>query len=954
MFHSRIPHAMSMSSKSMLVLAALLWTICAASLAGVLLGGHHLFVKVPAVENACTMTYMWSHYYPVPMVNRSRLAFKYLLQRYSHEELDEDDRDVTKTDKVLLFVPGSAGSAAQVRSIGSEVMNLLKAQRMPRSNIAVYTLDFGEEPSVLSGLFLEDQVEFLKDSLRRIGELHNQPKTLLFAHSMGGVVARMVMKDMDAPELEPALAILDLEAENLTISSIVDTTEDAEQFDIQVNEPALENSSASADETEPVEEGSSTGDLASASETFSAEDAGSVSTSEDSSAEKDTTAEEETTRSIPMRPAVSLRGLYTMSSPHQDPVVGVDVVIPFVYTSLRDHVDRERVYVSLAGGYRDVLVPSALAQLDKSQYTFSTSSLTSTIPGVEKSTDHLAILWCNELVKRLAKHAVEALNGKELAVLSSPGLQSKRIPRAGFTKAEMQAMGPGFDLIGSFFTDTVARRYALCILPGLFGSVIFLTLVFAGAPTKELAFYIMVFAVALKFFESPSYPLTANIVGVTATSGLAVGGLILLAAQILLRWLPRVLVLMPQIIGLGLMVSNAMWGQKWIPEGTDMFALALLWLVAYTITLILANLSAARQLWKLDTPLDAPHLQVLFSLAYIPVVAVTSCAALYGGLALFRPVLSFEDHFPVVTEKLPRGVYHAVLQNELPETVSLEDGGRIHTDRYASYAYAVIIWSLVTLVPITFHLHTLFYYPRYASAEKVLDSQYKYIRVKDPSVKKNVEPEEDESTASSSEFNFAFNSKDGAKSTETSSKSKKSKKKKKSQSAMSKSDGTSSSLSSDDFIEATEYPDGSVEYEDTLYIRDKSLCMIQFENGDVVQMDDLEDLTHERQEHPDAVPLIEQSASSSEGTKLMCELNERIRSAVYVFPQSLILRVIFGVVSMCALALNPGQLYLLQVAGAVVATAWIVLRFDDRAVERQERRLVPPKTKGSSPSEPAA
>ncbi|GBG31855.1 GPI inositol-deacylase [Hondaea fermentalgiana] len=937
------------------------------------------------------MTYMWPNYYTVPMVNQSRLAFKYRLMQYAHKELNETERN-ERPPKVLVFVPGSAGSGGQVRSIGKEVMDALQARGQARTAIAIYTLDFAEEPSALSGLFLEDQAEFLKDALRVIGEAHNQPEVVLFAHSMGGVVSRMVLAAAD--DADPALFRI-ITPENASSSAhasadkvieagdsdsvIPHTFNDtqAAQQDYAADAEARDGTLAKANADpviikeseeimiEKVSEGLDTNDR---SEVPDADEPGetlvaknlestAVEVSDEPNAtesenldakasgdierEVNSEANENEEALVKQEVAVRFIALYTLSTPHREPVVGVDMMMWDLYSGLSSAQDDSRVYLSLAGGYRDALMPGGLAQLDRKQYPRSASTLTSALPDVKLSTDHLAILWCNEVVKRLANHVVEALEGEPAAVLHSPGLKGKRIPRVGYSKEEAKALGPPGGDFGDFWVDVMARKYVVCVLPGMFASMVLLVLAMAGMPTKEVAILVAALAAVGAALVSPAAarPLDLRVMCISFSSGAGLAGLMLLFAQIFFRWSRMIVGWAPQLLGASILTAKIYYGNRWLPVGGEWLAVALLWFVGYTAILLLANLGSARELHKYEGLVNAQHLQALFSLAYVPAVVVSACPAAYCAMLLFRPELGFGDHFPVETMQQTRGVYHAVLDDVLPEQISLESLRAAEDPRLTPWATFLFAATIAMLFPVTVHLYSLLFFPTYAAPEKVLDSQYKYVRV--PTSPPPTPAEEagetfDFSTQTESEQDDVGKySNDG----ETSSTSKSHKRGKK---KGAKRKQTTTTGADDCLVSGSERADGALEFDDSTYIRESSFRMVNFGDGDAVQVDDLHDEGLSRELSPDAVPLIETASSTSaDGSSLVCELHQRVRSAVHVFPESSMFRAVLGALAAAALLLDPAHVFVIQILSAAVAVSCLVMRWDGGATERTERKLVP-------------
>ncbi|KAF9964644.1 GPI inositol deacylase [Mortierella alpina] len=108
----------------------------------------------------------------------------------------------------VLFVPGNAGSARQVRSMAKEAsryfyetMSGEQGDRRPGSKpLDFFTVDFNEEFSAFHGQLLLDQAQYVNEAIAYILSLYKGTKpgfaapkaVLLVGHSMGGIVSRAV------------------------------------------------------------------------------------------------------------------------------------------------------------------------------------------------------------------------------------------------------------------------------------------------------------------------------------------------------------------------------------------------------------------------------------------------------------------------------------------------------------------------------------------------------------------------------------------------------------------------------------------------------------------------------------------------------------------------------------------------------------------------------------------
>ena len=156
-----------------------------------------------ASAGACEMTYMRPHYERVE-TNRSVKLYRYL---------ERGAVPMVHCGLVVVFVPGSAGSYQQVRSIASFALEHVAA------TVHFYTLDLGGVLSSLDGDLIQSQVHATSEALRvlrgsyqgggPLGGLggdrvalaqrtaqvqpvtgpRRMPQLAVVAHSMGGIVA---------------------------------------------------------------------------------------------------------------------------------------------------------------------------------------------------------------------------------------------------------------------------------------------------------------------------------------------------------------------------------------------------------------------------------------------------------------------------------------------------------------------------------------------------------------------------------------------------------------------------------------------------------------------------------------------------------------------------------------------------------------------------------------------
>lgn len=146
----------------------------------------------------------------------TKYALKYSLYLYREQGKDpvpQEGQGFTQLSGVpALFIPGNAGSYRQVRSIAAECANLYFGEESaivenPRkASIDFFTADFNEDFTAFHGRTLLDQSEYLNQAVKFILLLYASKKNaptsvLVLAHSMGGIVARVMLTlDSYVPE----------------------------------------------------------------------------------------------------------------------------------------------------------------------------------------------------------------------------------------------------------------------------------------------------------------------------------------------------------------------------------------------------------------------------------------------------------------------------------------------------------------------------------------------------------------------------------------------------------------------------------------------------------------------------------------------------------------------------------------------------------------------------------
>jgi hypothetical protein len=158
------------------------------------------------------MTFMRPSYQPLPISDLNR---QYTLERYAEGSTKQYicklfDPRLTTTARTcswletsnqcpmftdsprdqsvpVLFLPGSSGNKAQVRSIASEAYRTAE-RRFPNtshSTFTVYTVGTNEELSAMDARLINSQAQFVSRCLQYLHTVHPVPVAIVVGHSMG-------------------------------------------------------------------------------------------------------------------------------------------------------------------------------------------------------------------------------------------------------------------------------------------------------------------------------------------------------------------------------------------------------------------------------------------------------------------------------------------------------------------------------------------------------------------------------------------------------------------------------------------------------------------------------------------------------------------------------------------------------------------------------------------------
>ncbi|KAK3112947.1 GPI inositol deacylase [Teratosphaeriaceae sp. CCFEE 6253] len=172
------------------------------------------FLTLQMDPKGCAMSYMRPAFAPFPDFDteHTRFASKYSLYLYREGGVDEDTR---VKGIPVLFIPGNAGSYKQVRPIAAEAANYFQdvlgkgavALASGKRPLDIFTVDFNEELSAFHGQTLLDQAEYLNEAIAYILALYHNPHrsqregnlpdpraVIVLGHSMGGIIARTMLR----------------------------------------------------------------------------------------------------------------------------------------------------------------------------------------------------------------------------------------------------------------------------------------------------------------------------------------------------------------------------------------------------------------------------------------------------------------------------------------------------------------------------------------------------------------------------------------------------------------------------------------------------------------------------------------------------------------------------------------------------------------------------------------
>lgn len=321
--------------------------------------------KTTAYPSGCEMTYSWPVYTPLAWSKATH--HKYTLYSVHMKQRREE-----LTGVPVLFLPGHLGSYKQARSIARHLFDANDKL------FDVFAVDFQEELTGLSGNFVNQQAQYVNDAIRAImRQYKKQQHGSLKKRSKGKKVAKPTGDALRIPESVVIVAHSMGGVVTRLAETLPNYTPKSIQHVISLGSPY---------------------------------------------------------HNPPFPFDVEMQGVYariTTTSEHLSPAsssVAGGAVIDDEFTNDNDDDDDDStspVYVSIAGGHKDMIVHASLSATDRVAHPKrSLASLTTAIPGVQLTMDHLCLLWCHQLLDRIAQSLVAVVDIEKRELVKSP---SKRL-----------------------------------------------------------------------------------------------------------------------------------------------------------------------------------------------------------------------------------------------------------------------------------------------------------------------------------------------------------------------------------------------------------------------------------------------------------------------------------------------------------------------------------------------
>ncbi|EQC40022.1 hypothetical protein SDRG_02681 [Saprolegnia diclina VS20] len=201
-----------------------------------------------------------------------------------------------------------------------------------------------------------------------------------------------------------------------------------------------------------------------------------------------------TAMTLPNYMPSSILTMVTLSTPHMQPPFPLDSKMANVYASMNNAwrafanscnesactntVFEDVVVVSIAGGHRDLVIHSSLASLESLlPPSHGLALLTSAMPSVQTSMDHLCLLWCHELLQTITSALHALIDPTARRIVARRQVRYDILHRSLLDEAPPSLTVPGFatserDMYPTWtplVLSDLSRTHYILVFPVLFG-----------------------------------------------------------------------------------------------------------------------------------------------------------------------------------------------------------------------------------------------------------------------------------------------------------------------------------------------------------------------------------------------------------------------------------------------------------------------------------------------------
>ncbi|XP_045535569.1 GPI inositol-deacylase [Papilio machaon] len=127
----------------------------------------------------------------------------------------------------------------------------------------------------------------------------------------------------------------------------------------------------------------------------------------------------------------SVNIIITLASPLHVPVVNFDIIMNNFYNKLEcqwkscisndEDLKQKKMIISFGSGPRDILVPPVYTSVGESTVN-SLNALTTAVPGVWVSPDHVSMVWCKQLVMAINRYLFDIIDTNTTQITENPQL----------------------------------------------------------------------------------------------------------------------------------------------------------------------------------------------------------------------------------------------------------------------------------------------------------------------------------------------------------------------------------------------------------------------------------------------------------------------------------------------------------------------------------------------------